>query len=86
MSRLTKMPEVWGRRENFLARKMKKERLTTGEANKIIDALLHPLAKGKTKIPVMLLDSMLHACVEQNPKESAKKFVRYTLPKLLEGR
>lgn len=68
----------------------RKPRYSVGEANKLIDAVLHPLAKGNVEVPVLLFDSLLHGIVEQNPKESVRKFVRYNVPKLikkgLEGR
>jgi len=32
----------------------------------------------------MVLDTLAHAMVEQNPRESMVKFIRYTAPKLLE--
>ena len=36
-------------------------------------------------MPVMVLDALAHAMVEQNPRESMVKFIRYTAPKLLEA-
>lgn len=60
------------------------KRLTKGEKNRLVDALLHPLAKGNAKIPVILFDSIVHGFIERNPKVSMRKFVRYSLPKILE--
>ena len=53
---------------------------TTGELNKTVDDLLHPLAKLDPGF--LLLDGLLHAIVEQNPPESILKFIHYNLPKL----
>ena len=55
---------------------------TPGESNKIIDALLHPLAK--QDMGFWALDLFFHAVVEQDPRVSVKKFIRYNLPKMLE--
>jgi hypothetical protein len=55
--------------------------LTTGEANKIIDDLVHPLFK-KNK-DFIWFDGLLHAMVEQNPPVTIQKFIRYSLPKIL---
>jgi len=52
--------------------------------NRLIDSMLHPFMRGKQKVPVMVLDALAHAMVEQNPRESVVKFIRYTAPKLLE--
>lgn len=47
---------------------------TQGELNRLVDSLLHPLAKGNSN--VMLLDGVIHAMIEQNPSESTLKFVK----------
>ena len=53
---------------------------TTGELNKTVDDLLHPLAKLD---PVFLIvDGLLHGIIEQNPPESILKFIHYNLPKM----
>jgi len=57
--------------------------LRRGDVNRLIDSMLHPLMRGEQKIPVMVLDALAHAMVEQDPKESMAKFMRYTAPKLL---
>jgi hypothetical protein len=56
-----------------------------GDVNRLIDSMLHPFMRGKRKVPVMVLDALAHAMVEQNPRESMVKFIRYTAPKLLEA-
>ena len=55
---------------------------TEGELNKLIDSLYHPLFT--TDQGYILVDSILHALVEQNPSTTTKKFIRYNLPKLLQ--
>jgi len=52
-----------------------------GEINKLIDSIVHPFFR-KSKAFV-LADGIAHALVEQNPKESAKKFIRYNLKHLI---
>jgi hypothetical protein len=47
----------------------------------MVDALLHPLAK--TNPDILILDGILHGIIEQNPTESAFKFIQHNLPKLL---
>lgn len=53
---------------------------TTGELNKTVDDLLHPLAKLDPAF--LLLDGLLHGIIEQNPPESILKFIHHNLPKL----
>lgn len=55
---------------------------TIGELNKLVDSVMHPLAKSNPSI--MILDGIVHAILEQNPSESTVKFIKYNLPKLLE--
>ena len=52
---------------------------TVGILNKMTDLILHPLAKGKAKAPVIILDSLVHAAIEQDPVTSTKKFIQYSL-------
>jgi hypothetical protein len=54
---------------------------TTGELNKMVDALLHPLAERSPEL--LMLDGILHGIIERNPPESAAKFIQHNLPKLL---
>jgi len=53
---------------------------TTGELNKTVDDLLHPLAKLDPAF--LILDTLLHCAIEQNPPESILKFIHYNLPRL----
>jgi len=55
---------------------------TVGESNKIIDAILHPMAEQDMRY--WAVDWFFHAIVEQNPRQSAEKFLKYTLPKILD--
>lgn len=51
---------------------------TTGELNRTVDALLHPLAEVDPAFPG--LDGVIHGLIEQNPPESLGKFVHHNLP------
>ena len=58
-------------------------RTTAGKLNKLVDDLLHPYF---TDYPTLIImDSLLHAMIEQDPKTSMRKSVRYNLPKLVEN-
>ena len=57
---------------------------TKGDINKIIDSVMHPLARQHPFFE--FIDGLLHALNERNPEESVAKFIRYNLPKLLYGR
>jgi hypothetical protein len=46
-----------------------------GELNRLTDSCLHPLYKNNQLLRI--LDGLVHAAIEQNPKESAKKFLIY---------
>jgi len=69
----------------MLARRKRNRNLsrsyTTGELNRTIDALLHPLAKEDPAF--LVVDGVLHGIVERNPSESVLKFIHHNLPKLL---
>lgn len=53
-----------------------------GPVNKTIDRLLHPYFH---QYPfLILIDGLLHGINEMDPATSIKKFVRYSLPKLIE--
>jgi hypothetical protein len=54
---------------------------TTGELNKTVDALLHPLADLDPAF--LVLDGVIHGIIEQNPPESILKFIHHNLPRLL---
>lgn len=65
----------------MIMRKVK--RTTKGELNKLIDDLIHPYFK---EYPALIIvDSLLHAMVEQDPDMSLRKFVKYNIPTLLES-
>lgn len=64
--------------------KRRKRVLSQGTVNYLIDDLLHPHMKGKNKKAVVILDGVLHAVNEGNLKKSAKKFVKYSLHKLID--
>lgn len=51
--------------------------------NSLIDSVLRPFMKGEDKILEMLLDFLAHSFVEQDLEKSFRKFVKYTLPKLV---
>ena len=55
---------------------------TPGEFNKIIDSLLHPMAK--RDIRYWAADLFFHAVVEQDPSVTVQKFIRYDVPKIAE--
>jgi hypothetical protein len=58
-------------------------RITTGKLNKLVDDLLHPYF---TDCPTLIIaDSLLHAMIEQDPRTSISKSIKYNLPKLLES-
>jgi hypothetical protein len=66
-------------------RKVKKKArtpYTKGELNRLIDSLCHPLSKRDKGF--ILVDGLLHAMVEQNPPITVQKFIKYSLPNLLE--
>ena len=52
-----------------------------GELNRIIDSLLHPLLDINPALS--LVDTFIHGFVEQNPPETALKFLRYNLPRII---
>jgi len=47
----------------------------------LIDGLLHPLFDINPAF--RMVDAMLHGLVEQNPPETALKFLRYNLPRII---
>jgi hypothetical protein len=58
----------------------KVRRTAEGNANRLIDELIHPHFKEHPAF--ILLDGFLHAMVEQNAEESFRKFLKYNAPKL----
>jgi hypothetical protein len=63
---------------------MKKSRrhYSKGDINRLIDTLLHPLFDHSPEL--MIVDSVLHGLVERNLTETARKLIRYNLPKIIE--
>jgi hypothetical protein len=55
-----------------------------GELNRLIDNALHPLFDNNPEF--MIVDAILHGLVEQNPSETTLKFIRYSLPKIIQGK
>ncbi len=78
---------IYLQRRNGLSSKPKTRKkavrpYTKGELNKVIDSLCHPLFK--TNEGFILVDGILHDIVEQNPPATIQKFIKYSLPKILE--
>lgn len=46
---------------------------------------MHPHFKGPNAEKAILFDYLAHSIIENNPKESRRKFIRYSLPKLIEA-
>jgi hypothetical protein len=59
----------------------KNQLYSPGEINKLIDALLHPAARKDPRY--WIVDTVFHGVVEQDPGLTLKKFMRYTMPKIL---
>jgi hypothetical protein len=64
------------------SRKKNKTEYSKGELNRVIDSVLHPLF-GRSNA-FIVLDTAAHGLVEQNPPETIRKFIRYSLPKIIE--
>jgi len=62
----------------------KRRRNSVYVLNKLIDSLIHPLYKQSAGW--ILVDGALHALVEQDPRSSTRKFVKYSLPLLIRRR
>ena len=62
-------------------RSTRKKVCSKGDLNRLTDAVIHPLYKKNQAL--RLLDGAVHAAIERNPKMSAKKFVKYNLPDLI---
>ena len=61
--------------KNRERKKAQEKPFTKGELNKITDAALHPLYKQNQGI--RLLDGLVHGLIEENPRMSVKKFLKY---------
>ena len=59
----------------------KRTKRTTGYLNKLIDDVVHPYVKNYPAL--IIVDALLHGIVEQDPKTSLTKFVRYNSSTLL---
>jgi len=68
-------------------KKKRKKRSLSEKAflNKLIDYHLHPHFKGPNAERAILLDYFAHSIIESTPEESRRKFIRYSLPKLIEA-
>ncbi len=53
------------------------------EINKILDAIMHPLTRDYPWLNIV--DGLLHALNEKNPKSSLRKFLRYNLKSLIDS-
>jgi len=62
--------------------KKKPQPYTTGQLNKLIDSLIHPLIKEDPGYIIM--DTIFHALVEQDVSTTTRKFIKYNPPKLLQ--
>ncbi len=60
----------------------KKQPYSKGELNRLIESLLHPLFTHNPEL--MAIDVFLHGMGERNPFETAVKFIRYTLPMIVQ--
>ena len=66
------------------SRKKKKNRrqYSKGELNRLVDSLFHPFCDRSSLF--MVVNTVLHGLIEQNPKLTVGKFARYTPPKIIE--
>jgi hypothetical protein len=55
--------------------------LRDGQWNALIDTIIHPATKKRPEF--WALDTLLHAAVEGNSEVTLRKFIKYTVPKLL---
>ena len=54
---------------------------TAGELNKLIDSIMHPIARDNPWF--WALDGVLHGMVEQDPPTTTRKSLRYNAPKII---
>jgi hypothetical protein len=71
-----------GKSKGKVRKKIPSRLYTRGELNKILDGVVHPFFKKGNGF--IFMDGFLHALLEQNAPVSARKFIRYNLPKMLE--
>lgn len=50
--------------------------------NKLIDTILHPHFKKHPEL--IIFDGFLHALIEQDLKQSIRKFIKYNYPKIMD--
>ncbi|MQY62391.1 hypothetical protein GH146_03790 [archaeon] len=62
-------------------RKRRGIKVTKGDLNRLIDDIFH--RHFSENVGFVIVDGLLHAVVERNPEESARKFVRYNVPVLI---
>jgi hypothetical protein len=60
----------------------KRQSYSRGELNRMIDSVVHPIAKYDVR--GWVLDSVLHGVVEQDLESTVKKFLRYNVPKIIQ--
>lgn len=60
----------------------KKGSYSKGELNRMVDAIIHPLFAHNPEM--IIVDVFLHGLIERNPSETAVKFIRYSLPSILQ--
>jgi len=63
-------------------RKRRKAIYSRGELNRMVDSALHPLFE--TSPVFMAVDEVAHLLIEQDLRESIVKFIRYSLPALVQ--
>ena len=63
-------------------RKKKSQTYSSGDLNRVVDALVHPLYRVNKGF--LLLDVLVHAGIEQDPKLSLRKFVKYNSERIVE--
>jgi hypothetical protein len=68
-------------KQNLPPKKKQVHHYSKGELNRIVDSLLHPFF-GSKAAPIVV-DLVLHALVEKDPEETTTKFIRYSLPKII---
>jgi hypothetical protein len=69
-------------KQSLQTKKKRAYHYTKGELNRAIDSLIHPLSKRNPTL--VILDVILHGLVEQKPSETVVKFIRYSLPQIVE--
>lgn len=62
-------------------RKRRGIKVTKGGLNRLIDDIFH--RRFSENVGFVIVDGLLHAVVERNPEESARKFVRFNVPVLV---